>query len=488
VSPDPIYENLYDRFYAIMADLAITEHLSFAYALSGDAKYGQTARQCVLASCRAWQREADGEPDSGKAYAVSRLLKGIAVGYDLAFDRFSDAEIKEIRETLTRIAKLYFEKYFNTPTISGPGFRTHHAIVEWSSFGVVALALRGEAPEAEQWINATVQKFEKDLLPNGLASDGAQVEGATFWASTMHYRIFFMDALRHVTGRDLFKTFAHEMNADLALASIASEHFPGYSQNNENTVLEPYYGQIDYYSPVLTLLAREYRRPIYQYLAGWDHSLGKLQKTRATTPHGEQLLFELGGYAYVWYDPTVPAKISDAKLSYHFPSVDQAYLRCSWKPNDLLVGVSKGQLVIHAGGKPVLIELDPRDPPADLPIQSVTDDGSLAAIRCGNSTNQIEIEMDRAADHLRVLKSTSNEWQWYCHGNPISDGNVLKWNNRVTMRIRRGQILKVEPEAYAPLFATGFNKLKMVDPAPMKFTLVTLKPDQQGKLELEVGR
>src|SRR2546430_14515526 len=45
VSPDPIYENLYDRFYGIMGDLAITEHLSFAYGLSGKTKYGETARQ-----------------------------------------------------------------------------------------------------------------------------------------------------------------------------------------------------------------------------------------------------------------------------------------------------------------------------------------------------------------------------------------------------------------------------------------------------------
>src|SRR5262249_36852237 len=156
-----------------------------------------------------------------------------------------DKEKEEIRGTLTRIAKLYFAKYFSTPTISGPTFHTHHAILEWSSFGVVALTLLGEAPEAQQWVDATVQKFEKDLLPSGLATDGAQVEGGTFWASTMQYRMFFMDALRRVKGRDLFETFAHEMNADLALASIASEHFPGHSQNNENTVLEPYYGQID---------------------------------------------------------------------------------------------------------------------------------------------------------------------------------------------------------------------------------------------------
>src|SRR4051812_23232124 len=28
ITPDPNYENLYDRFYAIMGDLAVTEHLA----------------------------------------------------------------------------------------------------------------------------------------------------------------------------------------------------------------------------------------------------------------------------------------------------------------------------------------------------------------------------------------------------------------------------------------------------------------------------
>src|SRR5204862_594071 len=82
VAPDPRYENLYDRFYAIMGDLAITEHLAFAAALSSDERYAGAGRKWVLASCRAWSREADGAPDGGKAYAVCRLLKGVAVGYD----------------------------------------------------------------------------------------------------------------------------------------------------------------------------------------------------------------------------------------------------------------------------------------------------------------------------------------------------------------------------------------------------------------------
>src|SRR5258706_688388 len=387
VSSHPIYENLYDRFYAIMRELAVTEHLAFAYAFSGDKRYGDAARQWTLASCRAWQHEADSEPDGAKAYAVMRLLKGVALAYDVAYDRFADDERQEIRDTLRRIGEKYYRGYFTTATIAGPGFHTHHAIVEWSSFGVTALALLGEVPEAKNWLDATVKKFERHLLPTGLAPDGAQVEGATFWASTMQYRMFFMDPLRRVTGRDLFAEFPGTMNADVALASIAARNQSVNCQPHQSVILAPSYGQLDYYAPVLLFLAREYRRPICQHLALWDQSLGRIQRTRFITPHGEPLLFELGGYAFLWFDASVPPQSGDEKLSWSFPSVDEAYLRASWKPDDLLVGVRKGELVVHAGGQPVLVDpVDWREPDAGIHMKNVGGKGSVGTIVCTNST------------------------------------------------------------------------------------------------------
>ncbi|MBM3458554.1 MAG: DUF4962 domain-containing protein, partial [Armatimonadetes bacterium] len=274
VSPDPRYENLYDRFYAIMGDLAITEHLAFTAALSGERRFADAGRRWVLASCRAWRREADGAPDGGKAYAVTRLLKGAAVAYDLLYDEFTAAERAEVREVLAQIGDRYFTAYFQTPTIAGPEFSTHHAIVEWASFGVLALALLGEVPAARRWLEATTQKFQEHLLPRGLAKDGAHVEGSTFWASTLQYRLFFMDALRRVTGQDLFRRFEREMSADMALASVAAEHKASMWIEHGSVVLEPGYGQLDYYAPVLAALAREYNRPLLRRLALWDRTLG----------------------------------------------------------------------------------------------------------------------------------------------------------------------------------------------------------------------
>ena len=50
------------------------------------------------------------------------------------------------------------------------------------------------------------------------------------------------------------------------------------------------------------------------------------------------MLLHMGGYAYVWYDPSVPAKPEEKRLLFHFRSVGKAYARRSWEPNGLLVG------------------------------------------------------------------------------------------------------------------------------------------------------
>ncbi len=489
VATDPDYENLYDRFYAIMGDLAVTEHLSFAYAFSGDQKYGEAARLWTLASCRAWKQEAQSEPDGSKAYAVTRLLKGAAIGYDIAWERFTEDERREIRDTLQSIAEKYYQGYFTTPAIAGPDFHTHHAIVEWASFGVTALTLLDEVPQAKLWLEATIRKFEDHLLPSGLAPDGAQVEGPTYWASTMQYRIFFMDALRRVTGHDLFSKFQSVMNADLALAAIATTTAPGYSQSHASVILSPSYGQLDYYSPVLLFLAREYRRPVCQYLASWDKSLGSIQQCRYITPHGERLLFELGGYAFLWYDSNIAAKPENTKLTYHFPSVDEAYLRASWAPNDLLLGIRKGELLVHCGGQSVLIEpMDWRDATNGLHIARVEDNGSLAAIHCTNSAGEVLTAELHRPNRAVIHRRLKTDWQWWCQGAPGLKGDSLRWKDGATLRVRTGKLANWEPNGYAPVLSAGFGKLKMADPAPMTFPLCTVRPDTGDEIVIEVAR
>ncbi len=489
VTPDPVYENLYDRFYAMMHDMAVMEHLAFAYAYSGDKRYGTPAVEWALACCRIWQKEAEGQPDGGKAYAVTRLLKGLAVSYDLLYDRLTEAQRTELREVIARTGQAYYDGYFSTPGIAGEGFHTHHAIVEWASFGLAALALLGEYPQADEWLHSTVTKFEQHLLPLGLAADGAQVEGATFWASTMQYRLMFMDALKRVTGRDLFAPFAAQMDARLALASIASRKTPGHDQDQQNVILEPSYGQLNYYSPVLVALARACRRPLYQKLALWDETLGSLQQTRYVTERGEWLLFAWGGYAYAWYDPTVaPGDEPEAPLSFAFPSVNEAYLRAGYEPDGIVSGVKGGSTTIHAGGRPVLVDMNGWPQAAEGELANLRDEGHHASIQWRGATGggfaPQSVRLLRP-DRLTLARRTIQNATWWCYPSPEQEGNALRWPDGTVLEITRGTLVKLDPEGYHDQKVVGMGLLKLKDPLPMTYPTVTASP-ADGELVIEV--
>jgi hypothetical protein len=304
----------------------------------------------------------------------------------------------------------------------------------------------------------------------------------------MQYRLFFMDALRRVTGRDLFTPHMARMNADLALASIAAEKEPGPDDDHQTVVLEPSYGQLDYYSPVLLALAREYRRPLYQHLALWDHSLGALQDTRYVTSHGEQLRFELGGYAYLWYDPEVPAEPGEAPRAFNFPSVEEAYLREGWKPGGLVLGIRKGSAVAHAGGRVVFAELSSGPSAPGLTIRRVADEDSHGVIECGGPDGvSLTAELDRPG-RLVLRRRSAGEWTWWCDAGARHEDQNWTWkgDRPVRMTLLSGRILRWEPEGYHPTLAVGNGKLKLRDPSPRRRPLAVLAADASGEIALEV--
>ena len=489
VSPDPIYLNLYDRFYAMMHDMAVMEHLAFAYAYSGDARYGDAGVRWTLACSRVWRREADGDPDANKAYAVMRLLKGVGVAYDLLYDRLSEAKRAEIRDTLVGIGRRYYQWYLANPTMAGPGQDKHHGSVEASSFGVMAMALLGEVPEARDWLDLMVKKHTEYLLPQALTPSGTQEQSSNYWASTMQYRLFFMDALRRVTGRDLFKDYAKVMDGRIALAAVAGRYRDDPPEDNASILFAPSYGQLDYWSPVLLYLAREYRRPIYQHLALWDETLGSIQKTRYITTNGQQLLFEMGGYVYAWYDPTVPDRVEPGlPMSFEFPDVKQVYARGSYDAGGIAVAMWSGSLLVHAGGRPVLSD-DPDDDHPAQPIASValTDDGAAAVLRCtGAGDAALQTVTIKRPSLLTISRDTDRSARWICGGRPARRGNTLTWPDGTQLRVTKGRIISFDPEGYHDEKIVGMGKLKLVDPTPMAYPVVTARPDQ-GELTIEVS-
>ncbi len=389
-----------------------------------------------------------------------RMLKGVSTAYDMLYNQLGADDRAEVRSVIAQVGEKYYQWYLQNPKMGTIEQGHHHATVETTSFGITALAVLDEVPQARQWLDLMVKKNRESLLPHGLEPDGAQIEGATFWASTMQYRIALMDALQRVTGEDLFTPFADNMSDKLALAGIAAEKLVEPNQDNQTVIFEPSYGQLDYYSPVLLAMARFYHKPLDQHLALWDHTFGSLQKTRYITHNGIQLLLEWGGYAYAWYDDSVkPAVPADAPLAFDFPSVHERYWRESYEPNGIVAGQHDNQVIVHAGGRPVFIDFDkPR------------------------LTHQ---QIALANGVLTLTRETNDPQQWWCYGPFTRQGNTLTFGDGTTMELKVGSMESIDEHGYREEKIVGMGKLKLKDPMPTTYPVIKAQP-HDGKMILEI--
>ncbi len=488
---DPQFENLYDRFYAAMHDMAIVEHLAFADALAdpSDDRYRLAATRWTMACARVWRNEADVEPDASKAYGVLRIMKALAVSYDLLYDKLAPADRRELRGTLVAIGERY-APFFRDPSTAGEGYNKHHGSVDAAPFGVIALALLGDQPKATAWLDIIVGKHTQYLLPHALTPSGTQEQSSNFWASTLQYRIFFLDALRRVTGRDLLEEFPESLPGRVALAAVAGKHPQDvtYNESHRSVLFGPSYGQLDYWSPVLLYLARHHRRPIYQRLALWDRSVGSLQRTRYVTPsRGEELLFSFGGYAYAWYDPAVPAESEqDLPRAFQFPEpeVDEAYLRASYRAGDLVVGMKKGGIVVHAGGRPVLVDQlkvdDVNDPAPAVEEVLVADDGRRALIRCVGPASagigEQRITLHRPSN-LDLSRDVDRDMSWWYAGEAVRRENQITWPDGTRLEVTRGEIIEIDTHGFVET-KVHYAGMKFADPHPMIYPVVKVRPDE----------
>jgi len=298
----------------------------------------------------------------------------------------------------------------------------------------------------------------------------------------MHYRLMFMDPLRRVAGIDLFTPFAEQMSGRPALAKAAAEKHPGWDENHRTAIMEPSYGQMNYLAPVLLYLAREYRRPLYQYLALWDHTLGSLQRTRYITPNSEELIFELGGYAYAWYDPTVPAEIeADAPLSFDFPETWEGYARAGYQPGSMMAAYRQGYTIVHAGGRALFMDDKPMADEGE-PDMTLTDDGARCVItgQVGEITQTLTLERP---NRCRIARGTPHPVTWWCHEQPVREGNALVWPDGARLRVTKGTITAVDPAKKKDAIVVGLGLLECPDPMPMQYPLITAEPED-GEIEI----
>jgi hypothetical protein len=311
--------------------------ISLAYQVQRKPEYLQAAKRWTLAAI-------DYEP-WGYTYnkpnvdlAAGHLLYAVGWAYDLLFDELSPQERDRIRASLERHAGLVYDHFAPAPN-KRFHFTQNHDFIPTVGLGVAALALLGEAKDAQRWV--ALARAHHERAATLLSPDGYYYEGFEYWIFSTPWLVHFLDAWEHATGeslwdRDLFRNWklyvAHSMLPDGQTVFDFGDIWEG-SLTRDRT--SPDYarvypgGALRSNFNLLYRVAARLRDPLTQAvaerLAGFGH--GNLEEY----------------WTLLWRDPELkPAPIEGLPLRHHFTDSDVVVCRSSWGPDAVAFAFKAG--------------------------------------------------------------------------------------------------------------------------------------------------
>lgn len=178
--------------------------------------------ETLIANAKGWLLEAAAwDPDgvTSRAYTdewAFRVNLALAWGYDWLHDHLSEAERETVRTALLARTRQVAEHCIENARISTFPYDSH-AVRSVSLVLVPAcLALLGDEPEAEAWLNFSVEFLWTVYSPWGDA-DGGWAEGTNYWMMGIAYLIDAANHLRSATGLDLFQRPFFQKTGDFPL-------------------------------------------------------------------------------------------------------------------------------------------------------------------------------------------------------------------------------------------------------------------------------
>lgn len=177
------------------------ELLAFAYLMSGDSTLAEAAKRHMM-NIAAW--DPHGATSAGANWdSAHPVLLRLARAYTWAYDALTAEERAQVREVLrTRAEQFFYTMLKRLPYESKP--YGSHATASLSALGEASLALLNEVPEAEEWFDYTVRIYAAIFPPWG-GDAGGWAEGHAYWSSSLSRHYWFADALKALTGFDLYR-------------------------------------------------------------------------------------------------------------------------------------------------------------------------------------------------------------------------------------------------------------------------------------------
>lgn len=190
----------YFREFRRVIDGALTT-LALAYLLSGEERYGMAAKR-ILLEVASWGVEG---PMSvlarwGDEPGLSMARHGHRA-YDWLFDLFDEQERRLVREMTIARARQVLQRLKKADYLAQPAESHNGRLIAYLS--EYAVVLKGEAPDAAQWLDYSLRALTT-FYPHWADADGGWAEGISYAIS---YNTLYLPALEclRAAGYDLYR-------------------------------------------------------------------------------------------------------------------------------------------------------------------------------------------------------------------------------------------------------------------------------------------
>ena len=469
-SPHPNHQ-LYLTFYTAMQATALIENYAFAWRLTGDVRWLGRARAWLRAAAR-WDH---GDHVEEHFYTANRYMHAFALALDLMDEVLPDAEKRQVRDSLVVLLDRWWPYVEKQRHFKAGG---HHTVVDYGHFGVAAVHLLGEHPQAEAWVQAVIDRFRNGILPHGCGPHGEPVDGPTFWGFENLWLLHFADALRNVTGIDLLCEVPARLRLPLNWFRAhwtVPRKIPDqlYYPANANVVLGC---QLNACSPVLLRLAQEAGDGRLRDVALADPRLGRLFRFGAGVKGSTaECMISYGPYAYCYYDPAFrsnrPQRVTSLAGRFHMYTGRFAVMRSSHEPDAAILcvsgydgGLAASFMDLHVqwAGSPLLCTISAFEA---QPVRC----GSLPCVGGQNETVALPGGLKRMKywQRLRVSSRRTEHEYWISRGDdPVllvalrrrpRGVRVIKYGSPL-IRLRGGDALQYDAK---PWFRANDGRLRL---------------------------
>ncbi len=280
-----------------------------------DASYADTAKSWALYYVRdaTLCKTAEACDD----LVPQEIVTGIALTYDILYDRFTAAEQAEIRARLKALIDLQYSRFF-VGSYWTSDLQNNHMHNRISGLGHAAIAILGDDPKLDAQKHADLAYHAYQLLEDWLPDDGSTHEGPGYWSYGYHWVTRDERLFEHTTGVTPPATGHARELAYYRLYLLTPGMLDTFGLGDTGGT-----GPAENLEAILPSVAR------FQSMRLHDFLKEQFQKNAAG-------FYQQVAWGLLWYDPTVGAQAySGLPLAHVFPDLDLLSIRSGWTADDV---------------------------------------------------------------------------------------------------------------------------------------------------------